>query len=584
MLGFNLNSYAAEVFFDSDNLKIEEEGNMIFATKGFAKIPSRNLEIKGDKFIYNKLISELTIIDNVKIIDKEKNVNIESEKIIYNQIDNSIFSQGKTYIYIEDKYKVNSSNVLYDRNFMKISSNKHATVNDDDLNEFRFQEGFLFNIVEEIISSKKTNIIDFNNNYYFFENTKVNLKRNEIVGKEVKIDFIDSFFGNNKNDPILKGKSTISNDKKTKIYKAVFSTCSLENKNCRGWELQSEEFIHDKIRKLFEYKNSWLKVFNKKVFFMPYFSHPDPSVKRKSGFLTPYYQNSSNLGQAFNIPYFYALSNSKDITFKPRIYLDSDFIFQSEYREAFENSNLIADFGFNRDEDNTNTHLYAVINGKFDDKTDYGLKFQNVSNDNYLKIHSLGENNNLIESDSTLTSSFYIGRDIDENTKFNSSFTRYEKLSGEDSDRYQYIFPEFNFSKGIEIDPNYHGNFTFLSSGHQKNYDTNIYESQINNDFNFNSYDFISGSGLVTDYSLLLKNFNTYGKNSTIYDEKNDHEIFGTALIKSEFPLKKKLDNSTNYLKPIIQARFSPTNGKDISSDSFLMGYDAIFSSNKRDK
>ncbi|MDC0163754.1 hypothetical protein OAI48_02730, partial [Candidatus Pelagibacter sp.] len=582
LLGFNLNSYADEVFFDSDNLKIEEEGNMIFATKGFAKIPSQNLEIMGDKFIYNKLISELTIIDNVKIIDKKKNVNIESEKIIYNQIDNSIFSQGKTYIYVEDKYRVNSSNVLYDRNLMKISSNKHTTVNDDnDLNEFRFQEGFLFNIVKEIISSKKTNIIDFNNNYYFFENAKVNLKRNEIVGKEVKIDFIDSFFGNDKNDPILKGKSTTSNNEKTKIYKTVFSTCSLENKKCRGWELQSEEFIHDKIRKLFEYKNSWLKVFNKKVLFLPYFNHPDPSVKRKSGFLTPSYQNSSRLGQSFNIPYFYALSDSKDLTFKPQIYLDNHFIIQSEYREAFENSNLIADFSFNRGEDNTNTHLYADINGKFDDKTEYDLKIQNVSNDNYLKIHDLEKSTLLIDSDSTLTSSFKIDRNIDENTKFNGSFKRYENLSQKDSDRYQYIFPEFNFSKEIEIDPNYNGNFTFLSSGHQKNYDTNIYEAQINNDFNFNSYDFISGSGLVTDYSLLLKNFNTYGKNSTIYDEKNDHKIFGTALIKSEFPLKKKLDNSTNYLKPIIQARFSPTSGKNISSDSFLMDYGAIFSSNR---
>ena len=45
---------------------------MIFATKGFAKIPSKNIEIEGDKFIYNKLISELTIIDNVKYFDKKK--------------------------------------------------------------------------------------------------------------------------------------------------------------------------------------------------------------------------------------------------------------------------------------------------------------------------------------------------------------------------------------------------------------------------------------------------------------------------------------------------------------------------------
>ena len=247
-------SYSSEIFFDSENIKIKEEGNMIFATKGFATIPSKNIKIEGDKFIYNKLISELTIIDNVKFIDSKKKIYIDSENLIYNQINNTIFSKGKTFVEFEDKYKVNSSNILYDRNFMKISSREHTTVNDHKLNEYRFQEGFLFNLIKEIISSKKTNIIDVNNNYYYFENSKVNLKKNEIAGKDIKVDFIDSFFGNNKNDPILKGKSTISNDEKTKIYKTVFSTCSLENKKCRGWELQSEEFTHDKTKKLFEYK------------------------------------------------------------------------------------------------------------------------------------------------------------------------------------------------------------------------------------------------------------------------------------------------------------------------------------------
>ena len=123
--------------------------------------------------------------------------------------------------------------------------------------------------------------------------------------------------------------------------------------------------------------------------------------------MTPSFQNSRRLGQAVNIPYFYAPSNSKDLTFNPRIYLDNDFIIQSEYREAFENSNLIADFSFNRNEDNSNTHLFADINGKFDDKTEYDLKIQNVSNDNYLKIHDLEKSTLLIDSDSTLTCLLY---------------------------------------------------------------------------------------------------------------------------------------------------------------------------------
>ncbi len=36
---------------------------------------------------------------------------------------------------------------------------------------------------------------------------------------------------------------------KQKIYKAVFTTCNTENKKCPGWELQTEEFVHDKKRK-----------------------------------------------------------------------------------------------------------------------------------------------------------------------------------------------------------------------------------------------------------------------------------------------------------------------------------------------
>ena len=91
--------------------------------------------------------------------------------------------------------------------------------------------------------------------------------------------------------------------------------------------MQSEIFTHDKIKKLFIYENSWFKVFDKKVAYIPYFNHPDPSVKRKSGFLTPFYKGSGNLGSSVSIPYFYNLSNSKDLTFKPRIYIENYLIF-----------------------------------------------------------------------------------------------------------------------------------------------------------------------------------------------------------------------------------------------------------------
>ena len=572
---------ADEILFESDNIKIQNEGNIIYAYKVIAKIPNQKIEIEGDKSIYDKKNSKLTIIDNVKFLDQNNNLYIESNNIIYDQIENTIYSEGKTLIKLEDTYKIISEDVLYNRNLMKISSNLDSTVEDIELNIYNFEEGFLFEAAKEIISSKKTNIVDINNNIYFFENVKVNLKANEIIGKEVKVDFIDSFFGNEKNDPKLLGKSVISDDNKTKIFKTVFSTCNIENKNCRGWELQSEEFIHDKKKQIFQYKNSWLKVFNKKVMFFPYFSHPDPSVKRKSGFLTPAYQSSDNLGKSINIPYFYVLSEAKDMTFNPKIYSDNDFILQSEYREAFINSNLISDFSINNDENNTNTHFFAKLDGKLNDSTEFDLQIQNVTNDNYLKIHDLKESSPLITDDSVLTSNLTLNKKIDEKTNLNTSFSIYEDLSKGDSDKYQYIFPDFNFTKNLEISESYNGNFKFMSSGFQKNYETNKYEVLFYNDFLFESNNFISETGILTDYDLLLKNFNTYSENSTNYESKNDHEIYSTMLLKSKLPLKKMLENSKNYLTPVISARFSPNNTKNISGDDVRLDYNNLFSLNR---
>ena len=277
---------ADAILFDSKNIKIENDGNLILSAKGTAEIPDENISIEGDKFLYNKLISELVVIGNVKFFDKLNNVFIDSEKAIYSEIENTILTNGNTFINYNNNYDIVSKNVLYNRNTSKVSSNLDTSIFDKKENIYNFKEGFLFDSINEIISSKRTNVIDSDYNEYIFERVKINLKTNEIVGKEVKVDFIEDFFGNIKNDPLLKGKATTANNDKTIIHKAVFSTCNTDKKNCRGWELQSDKFIHNKTKQIFEYKDSWLKVFDKKVFFLPYFNHPDPSVKRKSGFLT----------------------------------------------------------------------------------------------------------------------------------------------------------------------------------------------------------------------------------------------------------------------------------------------------------
>ena len=106
----NSNLIADTIFFDSKNIKIENEGEMIFATKGVANIPSKNLKIEGDKFIYDKSNSELTIFDDVKYIDNENDIIIESQKMIYNEIKKyKFYLKEKHLLKVENKYEINSS-------------------------------------------------------------------------------------------------------------------------------------------------------------------------------------------------------------------------------------------------------------------------------------------------------------------------------------------------------------------------------------------------------------------------------------------------------------------------------------------
>ena len=99
----------------------------------------------------------------------------------------------------------------------------------------------------------------------------------------------------------------------------------------------------------------FLKIYDVPVLYFPKFFHPDPSVKRRSGFLQPQFNNSETLGSSLYIPYFKTLGPDKDLTFKPTFFEKltkfekEKYILQSEFRKKGKNSSLIADFAFLRD-------------------------------------------------------------------------------------------------------------------------------------------------------------------------------------------------------------------------------------------
>ncbi|MDC3000537.1 LPS export ABC transporter periplasmic protein LptC [Candidatus Pelagibacter sp.] len=572
--------FADEIEFDANKMEIKDNGNLILAFDVELIIPGKNLSIKSNRATYNKINNIIIFEENVYFQDTNNNTVIEGKKATYERNKDLIYTDGLTKINLNKKYNINSTNVYYDRKIGKIYGDEKTFINDYKNNIYELTESFTFDIPNELIKSKKSIITDKDKNKYIFENLLINLKNNEIAGKEIKVEFVDNYFGNKKNDPRLNGRSGYSNDNELRIYKSVFSTCNIENKSCRGWELNADEFNHDKKNKIFEYKNSWLEIMGYKVFFLPYFNHPDPSVKRKSGFLTPSYSASTSLGTSVNIPYFKVIADDRDITFNPRYYADKSFLLQNEYRQVLKDSEIISDFSFMFGEAGTKGHFFYNQFGKFSNTLNYEINLQNVEGDNYLKKYDLKENSKLIKNDNLLSSNLDLFWNFSD-SNLSTSFKVFEDLTRNHNDRYQFIFPDFNFSKNIDIPDSYDGKFNFNSYGYNNHYNTNIIESVITNDFLFSSNQYINNLGLVLNYDLLLKNSNSYAKNSNSFKEDENYDLFSTIKIDTSFPLQKQTNKYKNFLTPKLSFRYSPDRNSNLSAKNLLLNYNNVFGLNR---
>lgn len=122
----------------------------------------------------------------------------------------------------------------------------------------------------------------------------------------------------------------------TQLERAVYSPCKLcreEGKTTPIWQLRARHVTHDKQKKKIVYRDAFLDAFGVPVFYTPYFSHADPSVKRKSGFLSPLIGASSDLGRKLEIPYFWNLSPSSGLVVSPLYTSREGVVMKTLYEE-----------------------------------------------------------------------------------------------------------------------------------------------------------------------------------------------------------------------------------------------------------
>jgi len=355
----------------------------------------------------------------------------------------------------------------------------------------------------------------------------------------------------------------------TRLKKALYSACNCDDPNKKPtWQIKASEVVHDSKRKKISYKNAYLEFLGFPVAYTPYYSHPDPSVKRQSGFLFPSYRSNSELGTVISTPYYYALSPYKDLTIEPMYISGQRPLMYAQYRQRFHNGEVNAESSFTNADRRTRVKTYSnknrghlFIDGKFDhsDFWRYGFNIKRTTDDTYLARYMFEGASDRLQSD------FFIEGFDDEHYFYATGIATQVQSSTYQSNKTPLILPSINY--------NYQGskktkmgfvdfNANFLSLTRRQGSDlrkislqpiiTYPFQDNLGNRFKFQAKTTVS--------SYVLSHVQRTNKNDFKGIKNRIHPEF---LFGWDLPLQKKQNNSIFFLKPQAAIILAPNRGGD---------------------
>jgi len=554
---------------------------------------AKNLNIKSSTISIDKKKNESLFKGNVIATDLMNNI-LEADEAQYNKKKEKLTTIGATTITTSEDYKIFSSDVIFDNVKGIISSDYSSIIEDKEGNKI-FVDMFNYDRKINMFFSKgKIKVIDINNNTFNFSEIYIDEKKQKIAGSDARVFLSQNSLKINKeNNPRLFSNNISISENVSTLNKGIFTYCKFrENGKCPPWSLQADKIYHDQDSKTIYYDNAILKIYDFPIFYTPKFSHPDPTVKRRSGFLVPSITNSSNMGAGLITPYFWNIANDKDITFTPKYFNKGHPLLLAEYRQDFKDSFLIVDSGYTKGyKKNTlkkskgsQNHLFAKLNIDFfldkEKENNLELNIQRMNNRSYTKIYDIKTSllGNEVE---TLENSLDYTLEL-ENSFIGMSAAAFEDLSKSGNNKYEYLAPSINFEKNLLLSEKY-GFYDFSSNFEIRNYDVNKQTEFFVNDINWKSSKSVSKYGLESEFKGLIKSVNYQAANTSEYKNKqNNHEAFGALGYLLKFPFFKNDITNKDYhiFTPKMLIRYAPGSMRN-SEDVLKLNYTNIFSLNK---
>jgi LPS-assembly protein len=541
---------------------------------------------------------------NISYSQQKDIYNFSADKLTYSQDNNIIEATGNVVAKNQEGKQISSDKIIYNKTsqLLKTFGNSKFT---DNKNRTLIADNFEYDLEKKIISAQnKVKFLDNYKNIYYFSKLNADDKFNEIIGYDLNSDLNKEKFQSKDKfnefvEPKLSGKEVSIKDNITIIKDGKFTSCksSNEKEGCPFWNLNANLVTHDKENKKISYKHATLDLNNIPVLYTPYFSHPDPSVKREAGFLAPSFGSlSSDVGSIVKIPYFYPISQSADFTISPVYYFKQNPLVLGEYREKYKNGDLSIEGSFTQgyktitstQTDGSRNHLYGNLNLNFADKildqSEFNAKIQRINNPTYLRVNKINSTNdgfkrNLVkENETKLTNEIYLNS-FGRNESLNFKTATYQNIDAtKTSDQYEYLLPEIIYSKYNLMNNN---NLNFTSNFKSLNANTNQNKTTFINNLDYSTTEsYNTNLGIGYKFLTKINNINYYSDYKTPKENLNS-EINPVVGFDTSLPFAKLSKESDQYLIPRILSRYSPGKMTNARSNDTTLNTDNLFSINR---
>ena len=104
--------------------------------------------------------------------------------------------------------------------------------------------------------------------------------------------------------------------------------------------------VQDEKLRAIHYRNALFRVGGVPVFWLPVFSHPDPTVERASGFLVPIPSYDEGRGVSLEVPYLQVISASQDVLISPQLNTRVAPFLNLQWRRRFLDGTLVLRGGY----------------------------------------------------------------------------------------------------------------------------------------------------------------------------------------------------------------------------------------------